>query len=202
MKKNKPYCTIILIAVNVLVFLYLSFKGDVPDSNFMLEHGAMYIPAMIGRGEYYRLFTHMFLHFGFDHLMSNMVGLAFLGDIVERELGRVKYLIVYLGSGLAGGLLTILRDMLTNEYRLGAGASGAIFGLMGGVAWIMLANRDRLGTGYKYRIILMIGASLYYGFADKGVNNTAHVGGLIVGFLLTASLYWKSNRKSGSEPLF
>ena len=83
MNKNtiKAPCTVLLAVVNVIVFLVLSFQGMTEDGRFMLQHGAMYVPYLIKNGEYYRLFTSMFLHFGYDHLFNNMVVLVAMGGI-------------------------------------------------------------------------------------------------------------------------
>ena len=104
MNKNtiKAPCTILLAAVNVIVFLVLSFLGMTEDGEFMLKHGAMYVPYLIKNGEYYRLFTSMFLHFGYDHLFNNMVVLVAMGWNLELEIGKIKFLIVYFVSGLVG----------------------------------------------------------------------------------------------------
>ena len=95
MNKNtiKAPCTILLAAVNVIVFLVLSFLGMTEDGEFMLKHGAMYVPYLIQRGEYYRLFSSMFLHFGYDHLVNNMIVLVAMGWNLELDIGKVKFLI-------------------------------------------------------------------------------------------------------------
>ena len=107
MNKNtiKAPCTVLLAVVNVIVFLVLSFQGMTEDGRFMLQHGAMYVPYLIKNGEYYRLFTSMFLHFGYDHLFNNMVVLVAMGWNLELEIGKIKFLIVYFVSGLAGNIL-------------------------------------------------------------------------------------------------
>ena len=83
--------TILLAAANVIVFFYLTFQGMTEDGAFMLEHGAMYVPYVLGSGEYYRLFSSMFMHFGFEHLVNNMVMLLVIGFTLERELGTIKF---------------------------------------------------------------------------------------------------------------
>ena len=83
-------CTVLLVAINVIVFFVLSFQGMTEDGRFMLDHGAMYVPEMLESGEYYRLFTSMFMHFGFPHLVNNMLILIVMGTILERELGTGK----------------------------------------------------------------------------------------------------------------
>ena len=111
MYQKKAPCTIALAAVNIIVFLILSFQGMTEDAGFMLEHGAMYTPDIIYAGKYYELFTCMFLHYGFEHLMNNMLALVLLGWQLEHELGRVKYVLLYLLSGLAGNLLSLSVDL-------------------------------------------------------------------------------------------
>ena len=196
MKKQK--CTIFLIAVNVIVFFVLSFQGMTEDAGFMLEHGAMYVPYMMEGEEYYRLFTSMFMHFGFDHLTNNMVMLGAIGWNLEYEIGKIKFLIIYLGSGLCGNILSAFGDMITGEYAVSAGASGAVFGIIGALLYVAIRNRGKIGTVTGRGLVLMIGLSLYYGLTNSGVDNLAHVGGLVSGFILGVLLYWKRKRKRRS----
>lgn len=193
MKKQK--CTIILIAINVILFLFLSFSGMTEDAEYMLEHGAMYVPYMMEGSEYYRLFTSMFLHFGIDHLANNMVMLAAIGWNLEYEIGKIKFLIIYLLSGLAGNILSAFGDIIIGEYAVSAGASGAVFGIIGALLYVVIRNRGRIGTISGRGLLLMIILSLYYGFTSSGVDNLAHIGGLLAGFVLSVLLYWKRHGK-------
>lgn len=197
MKKNKikAPCTVALIAVNVIVFLFLSFRGMTEDGMFLLEHGAMYVPYMIEKGEYYRIFTSMFLHFGFDHLLNNMVILAAIGWNLEYEIGQLKFVILYLFSGLGGNLLSAYWDIRVGDYAVSAGASGAIFGVIGALLYVAIRNRGRIGDISGKGLVFMIILSLYYGYSSGGVDNMAHIGGLVAGFLLSVLLYRKKNRK-------
>ena len=197
MKKNKikAPCTVALIAVNVIVFLFLSFRGMTEDGMFLLEHGAMYVPYMIEKGEYYRIFTSMFLHFGFDHLLNNMVILAAIGWNLEYEIGQLKFVILYLFSGLGGNLLSAYWDIRVGDYAVSAGASGAIFGVIGALLYVAIRNSGRIGDISGKGLVFMIILSLYYGYSSGGVDNMAHIGGLIAGFLLSVLLYRKKNRK-------
>lgn len=200
MKKNKikAPCTVALIAVNVIVFLFLSFRGMTEDGMFLLEHGAMYVPYMIEKGEYYRIFTSMFLHFGFDHLLNNMVILAAIGWNLEYEIGQLKFVLLYLFSGLGGNLLSAYWDIRVGDYAVSAGASGAIFGVIGALLYVAIRNRGRIGDISGKGLVFMIILSLYYGYSSGGVDNMAHIGGLIAGFLLSVLLYRKKNRKFSS----
>ena len=132
---KRQNCTILLIAINVIVFFALSFFGMTEDAEYMLEHGAMYVPYMLEGEGYYRLFTSMFLHFGIDHLANNMVMLGAIGWNLEYEIGKIKFLIIYLGSGLAGNILSAFGDLMTGEYAVSAGASGAVFGIIGALLY-------------------------------------------------------------------
>ena len=116
----------ILAAVNVAVFFFLSFQGMTEDAGFMLEHGAMYVPLMLEQGKYSPLFTSMFLHFGFSHLVNNMVMLLVIGWNLELEIGRIKFVIIYFASGLCGNVASALWDLRTGDYAVSAGASGAV----------------------------------------------------------------------------
>ena len=177
--------TIILAAINGIVFFMLSFGGITEDTYYMLENGAMYVPYIMENGEYYRLFTSMFLHFGFSHLLNNMVTLLVMGRYVEPIVGKVRFLILYFVSGLGGNLLSYFEEIRTGNYTVSAGASGAIFGITGALFALTIIYRGRIGQLTPRDMAIMVGISLYLGFASEGVDNLAHIGGLICGFLMT-----------------
>ena len=185
----------ILAAVNVAVFFFLSFQGMTEDAGFMLEHGAMYVPLMLEQGKYSPLFTSMFLHFGFSHLVNNMVMLLVIGWNLELEIGRIKFVIIYFASGLCGNIASALWDLRTGDYAVSAGASGAIFGITGALLYVAIRNRGQIGNVTGRGIMLMVALSLYYGFSSGGVDNFAHIGGLVSGFVLAVLLSWKRNRE-------
>lgn len=193
--KKKPVITVGIIGINVLVFIWLSLFGMTEDAGYMLEHGAMFVPFVLGGHEYYRLITSMFLHFGFSHLMNNMVMLFFLGSILEEEIGSFKYLLLYFISGLAGNVLSAAMDLKTGEFVVSAGASGAIFGVIGALLVIVAKNHGHLRTLNGRGMIFMVVCSLYHGFTSTGVDNMAHIGGLASGILLAFILYRKSKSK-------
>lgn len=194
MYRKKQYCTLVLVVINVLVFLWLSFHGMTENALFMLDNGAMYVPYIQEYGEYYRLVTSMFLHFGFEHLMNNMISLWFLGGVLEQEIGKIKFLLIYFLSGIAGNVVAALGDIYTGDYAVAAGASGAIFGIIGALLYIALRNHGRIGSISGKGIVLMVALSLYYGFTSTGIANLAHIGGLVTGFVLSVLLYRKRHK--------
>lgn len=197
MKKNRVSapCTVLLTIINVVVFSLLTLQGMTEDGMFLLEHGAMYVPRVIQDGEYYRFFTSLFLHFGFEHLMNNMVTLVLIGWNLEREIGKVKFLLIYILSGLGGNFLSAWYEVLKDDYSISAGASGAIFGVIGALLYVTMRNRGRIGEVSGRRLAFMIIISLYYGFTSSGVDNLAHIGGLVTGFAAGVLLYRKRNSK-------
>ena len=185
--KKEPL-TEILVLINVLVFLAVELTGGSDDTVHMLQCGAAYTPAVL-EGEYYRLFTCMFLHFGVQHLLNNMLLLFVLGGRLERTMGKIKYLLIYILGGIGGNLLSFLMECKTGEYAVSAGASGAIFAIMGAMIYAVLRGRGRIEDLSARQIIIMAVLSLYFGFISSGVDNAAHVGGLLSGFLLAVILY-------------
>lgn len=186
---RKEPVTILLIAVNILVFLAVEAAGPSQDVMHMLGCGAAYTPLIIEGGETYRLFTSMFLHFGISHLINNMLVLFVLGSRLERVTGRVRFLAIYLLGGLSGNVLSMFLELRQNDYSVSAGASGAVFAVMGAMIYIVIRNRGWLGDLSMRQILIMALFSLYFGFTSSGVDNAAHVGGLIAGFVLAVILY-------------
>ncbi len=188
-RQPQAVCTTGLIVINVLVFFLLSLRGDTESGYFMLQYGAMYEPLVTEGHEYYRLITSLFLHFGIQHLLNNMVMMGALGYQLENEIGRIKFLLIYFISGIGGNLCSLYWNVSHGEQVISAGASGAIFGLMGALLYIVAVNRGRLGRLSGRGMLIMVALSLYFGLTSSGVDNSAHIGGLICGILITVLLY-------------
>ena len=153
--------------------------------------------------EYYRLFTAFFMHFGIGHLFNNMLLLWYLGSRLEKYLGHGKYAVTYLLCGLGGNVISLIYYLFTYPYANSAGASGAVFGVVGAMLWVVLRHRGHLADLTTRQLLMMILFTLYSGFTDSGINNTAHIGGLVLGFLLGMLFYrggQSIRRKNQPEP--
>ena len=186
-------CTI--IAINVIYFLYLEIAGSSENTAFMISKGAMYAPLVLEEGQYYRLLTAVFMHFGINHIMNNMLVLFFLVDNLERALGRVKYLIFYLLCGVGANVISMMVNMSEYSYRVSAGASGAIFGVVGGLLYAVIVNRGQLEDLTTRQLGIIVLLTAYHGFTSQGIDNAAHIGGLLLGVVLGIIFYRKPKRR-------
>ena len=188
-RREPAYINDTLIIVNILYFLWLEFCGSTENAWFMVEHGAMYVPLIVKHGEYYRLLTSVFMHFGISHLVNNMIIQFVLGDNLERALGRIKYLVFYLVCGVGANVFSMIVSINDYEPAVSAGASGAIFGVIGGLLYAVIRNRGQLEDLSTRQLTMLVVCSLYFGFTSTGVDNAAHIGGLVLGFLLGVLFY-------------
>ena len=172
--RAQGYSNSLLIAVNVIVFLAGTAFELLTGKDPLFAAGVMYPPAVLEAGQWYRLVTSMFLHVDAMHLANNMIMLAAVGLYVERNLGAIRFMLLYLISGVCGNLLSMLLDVKSQEFVFSAGASGAVFATVGALLAIALKNGGRIYGLSLYRIILMAALSLF-GFAA----------GLILGLILS-----------------
>mgnify|MGYP004522581191 FL=1 len=192
--KKEPV-TALFILLNILIFLAVDFTGGSENTVHMIECGAAYPPLILENGEIYRLFTCMFLHFGISHLANNMLVLFVLGQRLEPVVGKIKFILIYLLGGLGGNVISLLADVKKNEYAVSAGASGAVFAVMGAMIYVVIWSHGQIQDISTRQILIMAAFSLYFGFTSTGVDNAAHVGGMIMGFLLAVLLYHPSSQK-------
>lgn len=178
----------ILMALNGAVMAVM-FVGGSGITEAIYDWGVMNWQAVLIQGEYHRFITSIFLHFGFDHFFQNMVFLFFVGCFLETALGSGKYILFYLLSGIGAGACSMFYEAAKASYVVSAGASGAIFGVVGGLLWVVVRNRGNYkGIGLP-GMVLMIFGTLYYGFTSSDVDNAAHLGGVLCGFFLGMLLY-------------
>lgn len=181
-KKPVAYVNFTILAINVIVFFLMEFIGDRQSAGALLRWGAVYPPLCVEQGEYWRLLTQIFLHGDMEHLVNNMLLLALLGDNLERALGHWKYLCLYLISGVGASMVSLAVQVFSATNYITLGASGAVFGILGALLYLLLINKGRLEGLRLRRFLVMVGLSLYSGFTSTGIDNAAHVGGLVIGF--------------------
>ena len=181
---KKPIVTYSLIFICILVFILMYVLGNGSTDNYTLLVFGANVDTLTKNGDYYRLFTSMFLHIGILHLLCNMYSLYIIGKEVENVFGKVKYLIIYLLSGIAGSILSLA----FNHNTICAGASGAIFGLLGALLYIGYYYRTYLGATLTRSIIPVIVLNLIIGFTSSGIDNAAHIGGLVGGILIAMAV--------------
>jgi rhomboid protease GluP len=178
--------TPVLVAINVLVFAGTTLGGGgfvQPDGVAMLRFGTNYGP-LTADGQWWRLFTATFLHFGVVHLLLNMWALASLGNLTERLFGSARYLALYVFAGLCGSLASYYWHPGVNS----AGASGAIFGVIGALLAFMFNPKTHIppsvAAAQRNSAMVFIAYNLVNGFAHSGIDNAAHIGGLVGGFAI------------------
>lgn len=175
-----PYISTALVLINVAVYLLDLFMGGQ-----LYSAGRLNVFLVVAGGEYGRLLWSMFLHGGINHLFNNMLILFFLGAMIENEVGHIKYAFIYLLSGIGGNILSMLSRILENDWLTSSiGASGAVFGLDGVLLAMVLFSNRRMLNVTPARVVIMIFLSLYSGFTGGNIDNAAHIGGLLTGFLL------------------
>ena len=170
--------TTTLLVINVAVFGIDAVLGALGRPRMLLEAGAM-VPLLIVDGEWWRLITAMFLHITLLHVAFNSLALYVFGQLIESSLGSRRMLTLYLVTGFAASAASFA---FGSAQVAAAGASGAIFGMLG--AWLAYNLRRRslsLARSNIQSAMLLIGINLLFGFTVPGIDNVAHIGGLVAG---------------------
>jgi rhomboid protease GluP len=195
--KEQPLINQGIFLINLLVFTFCTLSGEM-----LYNYGRLSLQETLN-GQWYRIFTSMFLHGDISHLAGNMMVLFFLGNIVEKELGHIRYFILYFISGIAGAMASLwmqsIRIMYGEEVVGSIGASGAIFGMLGGLLWILIRNRGHLAEMSLLRVLFLVCYALYGGLMSSNVDNAAHFGGLAAGFFMAVLLYRKKKKPKERE---
>ena len=184
---KKPFVTYILIALCVIMFI---ISGGGYSDNLLFSLG-INSGVLVRHGQFYRLLSSVFLHMGFAHIFFNMYSLYFVGTKIEDFFGKIKYLIIFLLSGIAGNLLSI--GFHPENYSVGA--NGAIFGLFGALVYFGYTYRGYIGSIIKSQILPIIIINLFIGFFIPGIDALAHVGGLLGGIITAKMLGTIENKE-------
>jgi rhomboid protease GluP len=169
-----------LIAINLVMLIAMELAGDSTNGQTLIDFGAMSGPEIAG-GDYWRLFTAMFLHVGVIHLAMNAFMLFIFGRLVESVFGPFRFALLYVLSGLFGSLTSFL----INSDVIAAGASGAVFGIIGVMAAYFAAQRNVMGKMAQQNLYGLLGLAainLVLGQIIPGIDNWAHLGGFAAGF--------------------
>ncbi|HBY93648.1 MAG: rhomboid family intramembrane serine protease [Ardenticatenaceae bacterium] len=182
---HRAWITFTVLVLNFLVFMAMEVAGGSTSSCVLLRFGAKF-NYLIAQGQWWRLLTPIFLHIGMVHLLFNEYALWLFGREVERLFGSARFILIYILSGLYGSWASF-----AFSPALSAGASGAIFGIIGALVAFFLRNRQRfgeLGRRQLTNLVVVIGLNLVLGFTIPGIDNFGHIGGLTSGFLLGLAL--------------
>ena len=174
------------------MFLLTAFiSNSIFDINYivLLLFGGKYGP-LIESGQYYRLFTCMFLHGGLIHLVCNMYSLFIVGPQINHIYGTLKYMIIY----FVGGLISSIISYIFSPNTLSVGASGAIFALVGSLLAFALSERKNINKTYISGLFQVIVINLFIGFSMTNIDNSAHIGGLAGGLIIGFVLYNINNK--------
>jgi rhomboid protease GluP len=184
------WSTWMIVAVTSLVFVAIAAGGAgvaTVKPSYAIAHGSNFGPYTLS-GQWWRLLTSVFIHFGLAHFAFNMIVLVQTGRIAERLFGNVRFMALYLFAGLTGSLMSLLWHPAINS----AGASGAIFGVLGGLLAYVIRFSDSIPRSIYLKHLRMAAVficyNLFWGFTHRGIDNGAHVGGLIGGFMLACVL--------------
>src|SRR5690625_2366094 len=185
---GKPFFTYALMIINVILFFLLEVNGGSTNIETLIRFGAKYNPGIVN-GEWWRILSSMFLHIWVFHLFMNMFALYYLGIVVERIYGSWRFLFIYFMAGVVGGLASF-----AFSFSLSAGASGAIFGLFGALLFFGVIHKkiflQTMGSG----LITVIVINVALGLIIPQIDISAHLGGLIAGFLASAIFQLPRNK--------
>ena len=185
---RKPYVTYALLAINILLFIIMVFVSGDGIYGFQTETLVKFggnVKSLVLNGEYWRLIASAFLHDGFLHLICNMYALYVLGIQLENFFGKTRFAIIYLFSAITGNLLSLV---FADPNIVSIGASGAIFGLFGSLLYFGYYYRVYLGTVLRTQIVPVILINLLFGIVTPGIDNAAHIGGLIGGVFISMGI--------------
>lgn len=192
-RRVKPFWMQILLGANVVVFVLMTVFGIVVYNDWngtqnmrvLIFFGAK-VNQLIATGELWRLFTAMFIHIGLIHLLFNLYALYMFGPLVEGYFGHRRFILIYLIGGLWGSVASY-----AFSQSLSAGASGAIFGLVGATTVYFLRYRENFGQQGRavlQNMLFIIGLNLFFGLSTTGIDNWGHMGGLLGGAAIAYGL--------------
>jgi len=177
-----PFLTYLILSINLIVFLLMTIAGGSTDHRVLIAFGAK-VNSLIQAGEVWRFLTSTFIHIGFMHLAFNLYAFWSLGPFIEERFGRWRFLTIYILSGLGGSIASFFFSS-----SLSAGASGAIFGLLGALLYYSIRRPSLWKSGLGMNLVLVILINFGFGLTMPGIDNYAHLGGLLTGTITSILL--------------
>lgn len=165
----------------VAFFIFMTFNGGTTNGKVLVRYGAMLPIYVLAYGEYYRFITAIFIHIGITHILFNGYALYVFGPQIEMLMGSKKYLLFFLLTGIGGNIATFLFSF----DSISAGASGSLFGLLGVFLYLIHRRPHMLTPQGRKSILHMLGINLLITVAVPKISVSAHVGGLVTGYLLS-----------------
>ncbi len=173
--------TFIFLTIMIVCFIFITLNGGTTNVETLVRYGAFYPPFIVIYREYYRFITSIFIHIGITHIFFNGYALYIFGPQIERLLGSKKFLLFFLLTGAGGNLATFL----FNFASVSAGASGSLFGIFGAFLYLVHRHSEMVAPEGKRQIFSLLIVNLTLTFLVPSISTTAHVGGLIMGYLLS-----------------
>ncbi len=178
--KRAPYISGSLVIINILIFLWCTFGGEV-----LYNIGGLSPYDFFQQKQYYRLISSMFLHGDITHIINNMLLLFGLGTMIEKEVGSITFVISYFVTGIAGGTASLFYKLFAGEYYVSSiGASGAVFGLIGVLLSLAFFSGMQLPNVTPVKMIVVVVYSIYSGIGNPNIDNAAHGGGVFAGIII------------------
>lgn len=178
---EKSKVTFTFLAIMIAYFIFMTLNGGTTNIETLIRYGAMFPPFVAEYNEYYRFISSIFIHIGVMHMFFNGYALYVFGPQIERLMGAKKYLLFFILTGIGGNVATYI----FNFVSVSAGASGSLFGLFGAFLYLVVRHPQMVTPAGKKSILQLLGINLLLTFAVPSISITAHLGGLIIGFLLS-----------------
>lgn len=183
--REKPWATWTILGINVAIYLIMNLWGMIVGAGTntqLLLFGAK-VNELIAMGQYWRLISANFLHIDVAHLFFNMLALYFYGPVTEMLFGRKKFVALYMLAGLLGSIASFAFNVSAS-----AGASGAIFGIIGAMFYFRKMRPDIFKRMFGARLFIILGINIFYGLSNSAIDNWGHFGGFVGGFLAAYAL--------------
>lgn len=190
---GKPFLTYVLIIINLLLFILLEISGGSMNVNNLIRFGAKFNPAILD-GEWWRIISSMFLHIGLLHLIMNMLAVYYLGIIVERIYGTIRFTVIYFLAGIGGGLASFVFTS-----NVSAGASGALFGLFGALLFFGVTYKRIFFQTMGKNLLVILAFNIVFSLLVPQIDMGAHIGGLIAGFMAAAVVHLPFKKSIGRQ---